>query len=199
MRPPVVALAFALALSLGGEARAEWQIKGFIGPIFNASTTLLDPDEATQKAHRTLGVSFTELGEIFGVEAEVARTPGFFEREPTGRNVVLSSSVISLTGSLIVAVPRHVAEYGLRPYAVVGGGLLRARYDDKQGLIPVSDTMSATTFGAGVTGFLSRRIGVSWDLRRLQTAGGYSLARTFLTDESERLSFWRATIAVAIR
>jgi hypothetical protein len=201
MRLIVVAIALVAAASTAAYAQAEWQVKAFIGPVFGAQTTINDLDRATGKAHTTYGASFTELWEIFGVEAEIARTPGFFEREPTGQNLVLSSSLLSLTGSVIIALPRHIAGYGLRPYGVVGGGMLRAQYDDNLTVLPVSDTMGVINYGGGVTGFLSRRIGVNWDIRRVQSVGGYSLPPTFLqrADDQEELSFWRATFAIAIR
>lgn len=203
MRLTVAAIALVAAASATIHAQGEWQVKAFIGPVFGASTTILDLDEATGKAHATYGASFTELWEVFGVEAEIARTPGFFEREPTGRNLVLSSSLVSLTGSLVVALPRNIAGYGLRPYGVFGGGMLRAQYDDNLTLLPVSDTLGVIDFGGGVTGFLSRRIGVNWDLRRVESVGGYSLKPAFLflqrPDDREELSFWRATFAIAIR
>jgi hypothetical protein len=140
----------------------------------------------------------TAIGEIFGVEADFGRTPGFFEREETGNNVVQSSAVHTVTGSLVIALSRRVAGYGLRPYAVVGGGIVRASIEDKQAVLPISDTMSAAVVGAGVTGFFNRRIGVNWDVRRIQSIGGYSLTSTYLTAPQERLSFWRATIGIAI-
>ena len=201
MRVTAVAIALVAAASATAHAQAEWQVKAFIGPLFGASTTINDLDQATGKSHTTYGASFTELWEVFGVEGEIARTPGFFEREPTGQNLVLSSSLLTLTGSLIVALPRHIAGYGLRPYGTVGGGMLRAEYDDTLTVLPVSDTMAAVDFGGGVTGFLSRRIGVNWDIRRVQSVGGYSLGPTFLQhpDDRQELSFWRATFAVAIR
>jgi hypothetical protein len=201
MRRTAVAIALVAAASTAVHAQAEWQVKAFIGPLFGASTTIRDLDEAAGKSHATYGASFTELWEVFGVEAEIARTPGFFEREPTGRNLVLSSSLVSLTGGLVVALPRHIAGYGLRPYGTIGAGMLRAQYDDNLTVLPVSDTMGVVDFGGGVTGFLSRRIGVNWDIRRVQSVGGYSLEPTFLQrpDDREGLSFWRATFAVAIR
>jgi hypothetical protein len=195
---------FALALLLIGArgAHAEWQFKPFIGPTFGADTTIVDLDDATASAHRTFGISVVDLGEVFGVEADAGRTPGFFQRSPDGTNLVLSSSVTTLTGSVVVAVPRRVAEYGLRPYATIGGGWLRVRYEDKFSVLPVSDSMASVAFGGGVTGFFNRRVGVSWDVKRFQTIGGYSLppgGALLLAGETERLSFWRATIALAIR
>jgi opacity protein-like surface antigen len=198
MRRLVVAIAMVAAASTAAHAQAEWQVKAFIGPLFAASTTINDLDEATGKSHATYGASFTELWEVLGLEAEIARTPGFFEREPTGRNVVLNSSLLTLTGSLVVALPRHIAGYGLRPYGTIGAGWLRVQYDDTFKVLTLSDTMAAVSFGGGVTGFLSRRIGVNWDLRRVQSVGGYSLQPTFLHAD-EQLSFWRATFAIAIR
>jgi hypothetical protein len=46
----------------------------------------------------------------------------------------------------------------------------------------------------GVTGFLSDRFGVSWDVRRFRSVGGQDPG-----SDGPRLSFWRANMALAIR
>jgi hypothetical protein len=61
----------------------------------------------------------------------------------------------------------------------------------------VSERLRAMDLGAGVTGFVTHRIGVSWDVRYFRSIDrtiqkGFSLG-------SEQLSFWRASMAIAIR
>jgi len=52
--------------------------------------------------------------------------------------------------------------------------------------------------GAGVVGFLTNKVGVCWDLRRFQSIGG-DTSGAGISFGDEHLSFWRATMAVAIR
>jgi hypothetical protein len=49
-----------------------------------------------------------------------------------------------------------------------------------------------------VTGFLTQRIGLNWDVRRFSTlrGEGETVGNSF---GNEQLSFWRATMAVAVR
>jgi hypothetical protein len=51
--------------------------------------------------------------------------------------------------------------------------------------------------GGGATGFLSDRLGVSWELRHFRTIGRGGLSGTSVGPE--QLAFWRATMAIAIR
>jgi hypothetical protein len=61
----------------------------------------------------------------------------------------------------------------------------------------VSSTLPATDVGGGVTGFLSKRIGVNWDVRYFQSVGRGD--QVGLSIGPEQLSFWRANMAIAIR
>jgi hypothetical protein len=68
----------------------------------------------------------------------------------------------------------------------------------KFGVFEHNRTLPALSLVGGVTGFLTPTVGLSWDVRRLSTLRGEgetlgnSLGR-------EQLSFWRATMAVALR
>ena len=59
-------------------------------------------------------------------------------------------------------------------------------------------TLPALSLGGGVTGFLSERVGLNWDIRRLSTmrGEGETLGNSL---GDEQLSLWRATMAVALR
>ena len=52
-------------------------------------------------------------------------------------------------------------------------------------------------FGGGATGFLTDRVGLNWDVRYFRSVGGEE--GTGLTFGKEQISFWRATMGVAIR
>jgi hypothetical protein len=97
----------------------------------------------------------------------------------------------------MVAVPRSWTEYGLRPYFVGGAGLMRVQKQDYFDLFNISDIFLATDVGGGATGFITNRVGVSWEARYFR-ARGRQLPGATLTGTAE-LSFWRASMAIAIR
>ena len=56
----------------------------------------------------------------------------------TGHQLVDSSRVLTGSASLVVAVPRSV--WRIRPYAVLGVGLVRSTSSDAANLLPISST-----------------------------------------------------------
>ena len=199
-------LAVALLVVAPVRASAEWQFKPFFGVSFGGGTTLLDLENAAGSANRVYGLSGQLLGEVFGVEGDFGFAPGFFsggEGEQTvgcqaaGTRCVLNSSVRTLTGNVLIAVPRRLTTYTLRPYFVGGAGIMHASSEQAFGVLRVSSTLPALDLGGGVTGFLSKRIGVGWDVRYFRSLGtGEERGQSF---GPEQLSFWRANMAVAIR
>ena len=193
MRTGVLAL---VLLAVGPtEAVAEWQIKPFLGIVFGGSTTFVDVEDAVGGPNVTFGASGVLLGDVLGVEADFGHSPDFFQ-SGDGR-LVQESSVTTLSGSAVVALPRRFAEYGLRPYFVGGAGMMHVRINHQLGVLPVSSTLPAFHVGGGVTGFLTDRFGLSWDVRHFRSFGrtegeGVSFGH-------EQLSFWRALMALAIR
>jgi hypothetical protein len=187
-------LLLLVLLSISTPARAEWQVKPFLGVTFGGGMTLVDLEQSAGKPNVALGVSTALLGEIFGVEADLGHAPGFFQSG--NADLVLRSSVTTLTGNAIVAMPRRMTEYTLRPYFVGGMGRVWASTATALGGLPFSVNLTAIDLGAGVTGFISRRVGVSWDVRHFRTIGGRDEG---FSVGPEQLSFWRANMALAIR
>jgi hypothetical protein len=183
-------------IDLGLRYRYRFSAGTFLGAAFAGSTTFVDVDDAAGNVHRTIGVNAVWLGEIVGIDVDLAHSAGFFERDRS--TLVASSGVTTLTGNIVVALPARRAEYGLRPYFVAGGGLLRVGIDHFSDVLPVRKTSPAIDVGGGVLGFITNRVGVCWELRRFG-----SLSRT--TEEhgvsfgGEHLTFWRASMALAIR
>ena len=192
-------LVLALSVLAPVQASADWQIRPFIGFTFGGVTTFVDPEDAIGSQQPVVGISGGWLGEVFGIEGDFGRAPGFFQTDAAPEDVrLVSSGVTTLTGNVVVALPRRLAGYGLRPYFSGGAGLMHVDIVGRFQIVDLHRTLPALSLGGGVTGFLSNNVGLNWDIRRLNTLRGEgetlgnSLGR-------EQLSFWRATMAVALR
>ena len=208
-----VGLAILLLLFVPVSAGAEWHFKPFLGFSFEPSTTLkgdielaaglpVSPDEESQSSNVTFGAAVALLGDVFGVEGEWTQAPGFFQAH--SKSLVSSSSAQTFTGSLIIAMPRRIAQYSLRPYFVAGGGVMRLRSEGVQVPVPsilIRDTLAAIDVGGGATGFFNERVGVGWDLRYFRSVGGEETGDPLVTTDglAKQLSFWRANMALVLR
>jgi hypothetical protein len=174
---------------------AEWQLKPYLGLTFGGSNTLLDLDQEAGKRKLVIGGGVTWLGNFLGVEADVARVPGFFQTsDPL---LVQGSSVTMLTGNVLLTLPKKMTQYGLRPYLAGGGGMLGVNIDQVGPLLNVATTLGVVDFGGGATGFLTDRVGLNWDVRYFRSVGGKE--GTGLSFGREQISFWRTTMGVVIR
>jgi hypothetical protein len=195
-----VGLVFASAVALtvaGTASAADVQLRPFVAFTFAGDTTFVpNLAEAAGKAHGTIGVGAAVLGEVIGFDVEVAHTPGFFQTGDT--NLIVGSSVTTVVGDVVIAMPGRLSEYTLRPYVLAGGGIVRANSQDNLDVFGFTQVLPAVDFGAGAIGFLTRRVGLAWEIRRFQSIG----SRDTLSGISlgpEKLSFWRLSMAVAIR
>ena len=107
-------------------ASAEWQVKPFLGVTFAGGTTLLEPEMAVGSPNVAVGINALLIGDMLGVEADLGYAPGFFQKGDLQKPLVVSSSATTLTANVLIAVPRHLTQYTLRPYFVGGGGLMHA-------------------------------------------------------------------------
>jgi hypothetical protein len=190
----IAVLALTLLLMRPAPARAEWQLRPFLGVTFGGRTTYFGVEQAAGDPNLVIGFNSVLLGELIGIDADVGYAPGFFQSG--GQHLVTRSSATTLTGNIVVALPRRLTEFTLRPYFVGGAGVVQARINDPSKVLSVSSTLPAVDLGGGVTGFLSDRIGVSWDVRHFRSFGGKARNLSF---GREQLSFWRANMALVFR
>jgi len=196
MRRRVLATAVLSTMISVPPLRAEWQIKPFIGLTFGGSTTLIDLEQAVGKANPVIGVNGGAIGEVVGFDVDFGRASGFFQSG--NQNLLLASQASTVTWNAVMAMPRRMTQYTLRPYFVGGAGLVHASIEGRLGAVHFSVTRPTLDFGGGVTGFLSKRIGLNWEVRHFGTIGKGEPTGASLVGE-ERLSFWRATMSVAVR
>jgi hypothetical protein len=192
----VVALVLACAAMAAPARAADKQIRPFFGATFSGGTTFVDLEKASGRPNPVYGVAATTLGDLFGVDVEFGDAPGFFQAGD--QHLVLSSRVTTLSGNLVFAAPRRLTEYSLRPYIIGGAGLMRVRIDDYFGALKVARTLPAFDAGVGAVGFVTNEVGICWEVRRFQSLSIDRQERG-LTFGPEHLSFWRASMGLAIR
>src|SRR4029077_11124415 len=108
---------------------------------FGGGTTLVDLEDAIGKPHPAIGASAVFLGEILGAEIDVFDAPGFFQ---TGdKNLVHVSHVATFSGNVVLAAPRRLTEYFLRPYLVGGATLMLVRTTTALSVFDVSTVRPA--------------------------------------------------------
>lgn len=193
----VVVLAALLLVMSTRTFAADRQIRPFIGATFAGATTIVDPEKAVGSPNITVGGSAVFLGEVFGADVDVSDVPGLFESGD--KNLVHSSRVTTITGDVVVAAPRRLTEYVLRPYLVAGGGLMRVRTTTAFSVFDIATILPAFDVGAGVVGFVTNSVGVSWEVRRFQDVGQNVNTTGLNTSGEDHLSFWRGTMSVVIR
>jgi hypothetical protein len=192
MRATLLTLAL---LVLPATASAEWQVRPFLGVTFGGGTPFVDLEHAAGRPNIALGISGVLLGDVIGIEVDIGHMPGFFQ---TGDQALLKgSSTSTVTGNLVVAMPRHLTQYTLRPYLVGGGGVMHVRSDYKLSALSFEDNLPALDVGGGVTGFLTKRVGVSWEVRYFRSIGQTPEGTVVVADQ--QFSFWRANMSLAIR
>lgn len=191
----VIAMSVALVPAFGSNAFADWLITPFIGTTFGGDDPFVDLELSSGTTKTIFGGSVAVLSrQVFGLEADFGDAPRFFDRSDKG-GLVTTSNLFTLTGNVMLAVPLSVTRESLRPYAVAGGGLIRANSRDVIQFASLDRTLGAIDFGGGAIGMLSQRSGVRFELRQFRTL----YAQDLLQGRREHLSFWRATVGVTLR
>lgn len=178
-------------------ARADYLFVPFIGGAFAGKTSFLNLEQGAGSTQLVLGGSAGWLTTgLIGFEGEFVYAPRFFERDNLA-GVIAGSNVVTLSGSVILAVPQQFTGYSMRPYVVGGLGLIHSSIDYDNVLPTVADNSPGFNLGAGAIGFLTPRTGVRFELRHFRT-----LDRQASDADAAvlpRLSFWRFSVGVVIR
>lgn len=155
-------------------AHADFFVVPFAGMKFGGSTSIVDLELAAGKRKFVLGVAALQISDdrFWGWEAEFGNIAGFFGNEEISDITPLvkpGSSVNDLTGSLVLALPPGFTGGGLRPYAVVGGGLIHAAAEDIIDVLQVRRTVPAINLGVGAIGMITNNVGFRFDIRHLRS------------------------------
>lgn len=167
-----------------------------LGVKFKGGSNFIDLEQAAGENKLTVGAAagFLSAG-IFGVEAEVAFTPGFFQRSGGG-NFVAGSHVATVMGGVIVAAPRSIVGESLRPYVSGAIGLIDVGISDLIDLASVDSRLLGMSVGAGAIGPIGRGTAMRFDLRYVRSLGSSDDAVVF---GETQISFWRAGVGMMFR
>src|SRR5438045_3670485 len=156
----IAALALAIAPSA---AWADGYFVPFIGANFGGQVGRPLSETVDERNRFAWGFGVGGMaGGIFGAEFDFGYTHNFYASNGA---VVTKSNLITAMPALVIGVPvggQH--GIGIRPYGVVGAGLLRRDLD-----FETVDSLSRNDFGyvlgGGVMGYFSDRVGLRGDLR----------------------------------
>jgi hypothetical protein len=167
MRPLACAGVLAVAALFLAPARAEadWLLTPFAGAALRTSTTHADLDDAARRSHVTFGAAVTRVpARVIGFDVEVSAMPSLF----TGHDLVESSGVTTLTGSVLFAAPSRWIPR-LRPYVLIGAGVVHVTSTDLARVFPIDSTTAAATAAVGAWAALTPRFGARAQLRFLRS------------------------------
>lgn len=190
-----VALLTGLFALAAAPAAADFFVTPFAGVKFAGDARIVDLDHGASNAKFVIGGMAGVLGDgLFGVEADVGYVPRFFER--SSGTLVARSHVLTVMGNVMIAMPRAVSGYSLRPFVSGGAGLLRVNIDDVADIIPVDSNLFGINVGGGAVGPLTAMTDIRFDLRWFKsiTTGDETPLRA-----GSAVSFWRAAIGLTIR
>lgn len=178
------------------EAHAQWFAGPWIGLKFGGSTNLPDLEQSAAEAKLLLGGSGGVLGSgIFGIEGDYGYGPRFFERtnDQVGR-----SSITTLMGNVIIALPRRISRDSLRPYLVGGVGLMHLSIEEGIGVFDLNRNLLGLSVGGGAIGPVTNRVSIRFDLRRFSNLTAPLEPGLTVDEEPAYLNFWRATVGVVV-
>jgi hypothetical protein len=200
LSPRIALIACFLLAVAPAPARADFFVIPFAGMKFGGSTSIVDLELAAGKKKLVLGAAALRIDQrIIGLEAEFANIAGYFSNADSafGKPLVKAGSYVSdLTGSVVLSLPPGATRGGLRPYAVIGGGLIHAEAADFFEVFQVRRTVPAVNVGAGATGLITNNVGVRFDFRHLR-----SLSRDdpSIGSVGRRIAYSRFTIGLLLR
>jgi hypothetical protein len=187
-----------MLLAAPASAYADFFVVPFAGVKFGGSTSIVDLELAAGKKKFVFGVAARKVDNgVLGYEAEFGNVTGFFSNgdEPT---VIKGGNYVNdLTGSLILSLPPGFTGGGLRPYAVVGGGLIHAASEDFAEVFTVRRTVPAFNVGFGATGMFTNNVGVRFDVRYLKSLANDPPLGS--VDRGHSISYSRFTIGLMLR
>ncbi len=178
-----------------GAAQADGLIIPFFGVNFGGDSgkELSDAADADRFAW---GASFAFMGGgVVGIEGDIGYSPDFF-----GKNDLGGSSVLTVMGNLLIGIPfGGQSGFGVRPYGIVGAGIVRPEGDAFDDGLDFGENKAAWNFGGGLMMFFATHVGVRADVRYFRTFEAVEFLDLDIEDERGDLDFARGSIGLILR
>jgi opacity protein-like surface antigen len=181
-------LVVGLACALPAPARADGFISPFIGRNFGTETACPNLRDCEGK-NSAWGVALGAMGDVVGFEEDINFSNNFLGDAPN-----FESSVTSFMSNLMV-IPKLGP---IRPYAVIGLGLIMSRAKLQTPDIEISNNNNiGFDYGGGLAIFFGDHVGIRGDLRVFKTLQDLSVLGFTLGDA--RLNYARASGALVLK
>lgn len=176
-------------------ARADGFFIPYLGVNFGGDSAK-QLQEAFDTNRFSFGASVGSMGGgVFGFEGDFAYSPDFYGKTDTG-----SSHVFTATGNLLLGIPFGGQQgFGVRPYALIGLGMLNSGADFGGGSIELGDTDLAWSAGGGVMIFLGTRFGVRGDVRYFRTFEDLEILGVPVSQSTGKVDFARGSAGLVFR
>jgi opacity protein-like surface antigen len=183
-------------------AAADWLFTPYLGVTFGGAANFGDVGDFEDNFERkvTFGGSATWMGAgIIGFEADLGTTPNFFENTTGGGDFDFGdSNVTTLMGNLVLGIPvGGQSGVGVRPYGVVGIGLLRSNVSFGGLIDDIDSNELGFNVGGGAHVFFNDNVGIRGDLRYFR--GLQDDEENDLDLDLADFDFWRGTVGVTFR
>lgn len=201
-----------LVLTLATPARADWLVTPYFGVVFGGAANQFSvadlDDEFEQRINLGLSVGYYTRG-VLGFEFDYSMAPNFFQFTGGTGNfdlLDLDSSVQTLMGNVVLALPVGGTDGPFRPYISGGLGTIRTQLRSESDVFDdLTSNDTGYNFGAGAHLLAKGRFGLRFDVR-------YFRGFEAIDDEdpvdnplfeqpfaNEVFNFWRGTIGATFR
>ena len=191
----VIATALVAITLAPVSARADTLLTPFFGVNFGGDAGK-EFSEAFDTSQYNWGASITFMGGgVFGVEGDFGFSPDFY-----GKTDIGGSHVLTATGNLVIGIPfggQH--GFGIRPYGVVGAGLLKSTSDFGTGVADIDENDLTWSAGGGVFLFFGTRTGIRFDVRYFKTFDDLEILGVSIAESPGKVDFTRASLGFVLR
>lgn len=167
-------------------ARADGFLSPFVGFGFSGDSATCPSLTNCEEKRLQWGAAIGSTSGILGFEEEIAYAPDFFGKSASG-----DSAMLTLMSNLMIVVPAGP----IRPYAVVGLGLMRPHVKFDALSLALDQNALGYDLGAGINIFLTHGLGLRGDVRHLRTLQDVTLG----VFGNDRIDFWRGSAGLTLR
>jgi len=191
----VIVLAIVALTLAPVPARADGMIIPFFGVNFGGDSGKKF-SEGFDTSQFNWGVSFAFMGGgVFGVEGDFSFSPDFYGKTDLG-----GSSALTATGNLLVGIPFGGQQgFGVRPYGLVGAGLLRSKSDFGTEVADIDENNVTWSAGGGVLLFFGSKAGLRFDVRYFKTIDDLEIVGIPIAQSPGKVDFTRGSLGFVFR
>jgi hypothetical protein len=187
------ALAAAAIMCAPAPARADGLFIPFFGVNFGGDSGR-QFSEAFETNQFNWGASLGWMGGgVFGFEGDFGYSPDFYGKTDNG-----GSGAFTATANMLLGIPFGGQQgFGVRPYGLVGAGVLSSRSDFGD---PEIDENNLTwSAGGGLLVFFGTRAGVRFDVRYFRTFDDLEILGIPIVDSAGKVDFTRGSLGFVLR